>query len=765
MFSEIESDPPRAPLPESQIFNDAVDIDPDAAGAPDEYNSLVRGMIDDAREFNAEVLYPIRLKGIRLYLGLEPDLDDEGRSTIVATEVKDTILQMLPSLMRLFTAQDPTTTFQPTSKATVDIAEQQTEYLQHVLFSDNPGYMILQDVFKDAMIKAMGAVQWWTDDNLEILEQDYARLTLEQRQYLISQPGVEVVNQKTYSRPGPDGVSVQPAFDLTIRRSNRSPMHKVAAVPPDEVRINRRATCVKDAALIGRDRLMTQSDLIRKGIPRALVAAYADRVGEDMYFADERMYRNQGQDSPQVRDIGEPRARYGEYWIRIDKDDDGIAELRHICTLGDNHFIVMDEPAVRPKMAIACTDPEPHSIVGHGVAELAADLQVIKTNLLRGSLDSLAQAIYPRMMGVETLVDWDDVLNTAIGAPIRLKDIGALQQLQYAFVGQPAFDMMDRLDAIRMARTGITEQSKGLDPKALQSTTLKGIEMVITGAQERIELVARTMAHTFMVDLMTGLLNEVTEHPVPERVVKLRGKFVPVQIDQFDANMSCIPNPAMGRGSDLDRWTLLGQVKATQEQIIAQMGPANPFVTPEEYHNTLEDILGIGGLKNVDRYFKSVDPATLQAFMTSISQKEDPNLVLAKAEADKVRAQIVKTLADARVKTEDLTLADDRERDKFQVDQLLKAAEIDAKYGAAIDTAAMAALWSAPRTAPNPAGPTASGEGGAAPLPPGAEPAPAAGPGPVPGPRPELPTRSAIGPHPPRLMERPSAPPGLLSPA
>ena len=41
------------------------------------------------------------------------------------------------------------------------------------------------------------------------------------------------------------------------------------------------------------------------------------------------------------------------------------------------------------------------------------------SNLLRGSLDSLAGSIYPRIWGVENAVNWDDVLNPAIGAPIH----------------------------------------------------------------------------------------------------------------------------------------------------------------------------------------------------------------------------------------------------------------------------------------------------------------------------------------------------------
>ena len=780
MFQELPQalPPPRRPDTNAREFknipNNTAPGDAKRGETDFDYQARVRGIIDDAREFNAEVLLPIRERGIQFYLGLIPSLDDEGRSTIVATEVRDTILAMLPSLMRIFTAWESTVNFIPNRQEDVDRTEQANDYINYVFQTDNPGYMILQDVFKDAMIKAMGVVTWWTDSNLEVIEEKYEGMTLEQRQLIISQPGVQVSDLEPYSRTGPGGETI-PCFDMTVRREKRAPKHRVKAVPPDEFRINRTATCVKDAACAGREWFATQTELLLKGIDRDLIDENKDFSGGDMRFSLERMLRNQGADSPFGRDSAEPVCRYGEYWIRIDKDGDGLAELRHICVIGDNQEIVSDNPASRAKIAICCTDPEPHSIVGHSIAELIADLQVIKSNMLRGSLDSLAQSIYPRLMGVDSMVDWDDVLNQAIGAPIRVKDISALQQLQYQFVGQPVFEMMDRLDAIRMARTGVSEQSKGLDPKALQSTTVKGVEMIITGAQERIELVARTMASTFMEDVFSGLLQEVTENPSPERVIRLRGKFVTVTPDQFDQTMSCKVNGAMGKGSDSDRFTMLNTVLAKQELILQSQGMGNPMCGPMEYRNTLEDILALAGFKNVTRYFKEITPETMQAFMQQQAAKEDPNIIFAKAEADKVRAEIVKILADARVKTEEMTLKDDATRDKTEGDQMLKAAEIDAKYGAAVDTAAIQALWKAPRQPPSGAGPGGPSEPGtgAPPKAPGQEPpqpgAPgAATPGAPDGPKPPLPMRTALGSGPPQLPNLGGSggpPAGLLGPS
>lgn len=755
--------------PAETIFENLPDAGRSSAPGDEQtgdYPSRIRGMISDAREFCAEVLMPRRVAGMQLYLGMIPEIDCEGKSSIVKTEVRDTILQMLPSVMRVFTAQDAPTNFVPGSEAAVPMAEQANDYVQYVLMYDNAGYMILHDAFKDAMIKSMGAARWWTDDDTNPVQEQYSGLSLEQRQFVISQGGVEVVNMQMVPTPGPQG-EIVPTFDLTIRRTRRARTHRVASVPPDEFRIDRHAIAVKSAALVGQERFATQTELVKKGVDRAIIEQHRDFSGGDLRFTEERMLRNPGSDSPFGRDSMEPVVRYGEYWIRADKDDDGIAELRHICVIGDDAIIISDEPAVRAKIALCCCDPEPHSIVGHSIAELVFDLQVIGSNLLRGSMDNLAASLYSRIWGVESQVNWDDVLNPAIGAPIRVKDANAIGQFTVPFVGDAAFGMMDRLDALRMARTGITPQSQGLDPKALQSTTLKGVDMIVNGATERIELICRTMAYTFMIDLMSGLLQEVTDNPAPDRVIELRGNYVAVNPSQFDATMRCVPNPAMGRGSDMDKYMMLAQVIQKQELIMSTMGPMNPMVTPMEYRNAIDDTLKIAGMRNCSRYFKPVTPESLKQFQEMLQQKEDPNMVLARAEADKVRAQVVKTLADARVTTEDMGLKDDRDRDKFEGDQMLKAAEIDARYGAAVDTASIKALWGAQRMPPGDPG-ASEGMAGGMPPQPGAGMDPAAAGMPTPGPKtPPLPLRSALGHEPPKLPDGDmSGPPaGLLGPS
>ena len=132
--------------------------------------------------------------------------------------------------------------------------------------------------------------------------------------------------------------------------------------------------------------------------------------------------------------------------------------------------------------------------------------------------------------------------------------------------------------------------------------------------------------------------------------------------------------------------------------------------------------------------------------MKAASEKPNPEMVFAQAEADKVRAGIVKTLTDAKVKTIDMGLKDDRERDKLDVELAVKAAELETK-GAELDQNLVQMEIDATRpeeekssteNIPEPAPPLFPSmeplpEAGGAPVPAGPGNAPSASPGPAPG--------------------------------
>lgn len=635
------------------------------------YEYLVTAIIDDAASFEESTLAPAREDNLKYFYGEEPAEEGEGKSKAVSTDFRDTVMAIIPSLIRIFTSDEHVVNCRPNYVGQEEAAKQCTDYLAYIFWEDNPGFLILHDILKDALRCKIGVMKWWTDVDDEVTEQTYRNVTQEQLQTLIFEnPTVEILD----ATPHPQ---VPGAFsEVSTRFVKSKPVIRIASVPLDEFRVDRKATSVETARCIGHDRIVNVGELIEAGYDMAELEPY---LGATASWSTDRQFRNMGIDEADVLDNQD--IRYGCYFIRIDKDGDGIPELREIHTIGDQHAIIRDEIVQHANYAVWCPDPEPHTLVGDSPAELVKDIQDIKTNMLRGSLDSLAQSIWPRTAYNETLVETDDVLNDEIGAVIRTKGSpsDSIMSINHNFVGQPVFQMFEVMEVLRQQRTGISDASKGVDPKALQSTALQGVDAIVSGAQERIELCARILAETGLKVLFKGLLREIVNNPNQERTIQLRGKWVNIDPSTFDPTMRLSVNSTLGRGSDMIRLQVLQDVKNTQTAAMAQFGASNPLCGPIEYRNTLSDILAIANIKNVERYFKEITPEILQQIETT-PKEPDPAALLAQAELEKTRAKMATEISKRDYEDRKLRVDDDFRRDELRVTSMLDARKIEAQF-------------------------------------------------------------------------------------
>jgi len=639
------------------------------AQSADDYESTVRKLIEDADDYDESYLSGDRAEAQQYYKGELPapvTKDENGarvnRSSIVSTDVRDTIMSILPSLIRIFASSENVVHYTPTAEIHQEMAEQATDYARHVFWKDNEGFMILHTVFKDALTTRAGIVQVSTDRDVEVMEHTFHDLTPEQYQYIlfeVADTDVEVIDLQG----SPDGMIEEVTFRFTVNK----PVHRIEAVPPEEFRISRDAKSLDSAALKGRQRNIPVSDILKKGYDYDDIEEFLTRTSR---HTDEAFIRN-----PALVDenIVIPEAAYGEYFIRVDKDGDGIDELRHICVIGDNYNIVKDEIASDHQFALFSPDPTPHTVIGASASDWVLDIQKIKTNMMRANLDNLAESNNPRTVVNELNTNIEDALNDEVGAVIRTRGdpATAVAFAKTPYVGGPILENIKYLDMVRTGRTGISEASKGLDPKALQSTALTGIDAIVSGAQERIELVARILAETGFKRMFYMLLREFTNNPNKERVIQVRGKFIEVNPSLFDPNMKVTVNPTLGKGTDMIRVQALQDVKQTQVMIMEKFGVDNPLVTPIEFRNTLADILDIVNIKNVGRYFKNITPEIMEQ-IAAAPKEPDPAALLAQAELEKVKAGTVKAISDREVSEQKMVL-DQRKAamdDDFKRDQL-----------------------------------------------------------------------------------------------
>jgi hypothetical protein len=442
------------------------------------------------------------------------------------------------------------------------------------------------------------------------------------------------------------------------------PLIKVAGVPPEEMRLDRYARTFKDSRITGHQRIVAVDQLVAMGYDRELCLDHIQT--SESTFTTEPQLRNPARFMGTRMGDG---VLYGEWYVKIDKDGDGIPELRYICTFGQEHEIVADEEANRVKFALFSCDPISHTIVGDSLADYTEDIQRIKTNMMRAILDSAAESINPKTVINELMVTVDDALNDDLGAVIRTRgDPGAsVMFTNTPFLGQAAMPVVEMLNDQLQRRTGLSDAAKGLDPKALQSSTMIGVEAVINGAQERIELVARVLCETGFKDLFAGLYNEICENPNQQRTLKIRGKFIPYDTSTFDSTLSVEVNPNLGKGSDMTRMLALNQIKQDQQLLVTQMGLNNPICGVMEMLNTQTDMLALANIKNVSRYFKTPNPQQLQA-MQSAPKAPDPMAMAAQAQMEKVRSETAKAVGQQNL-----------DRAKMQQENAFKHTQLHAK--------------------------------------------------------------------------------------
>ena len=457
-----------------------------------------------------------------------------------------------------------------------------------------------------------------------------------------------------------------PTFDeVIVQFEIDKPLIRVAGVPPEEMRLDRYARTFRESRIVGHERVVPMDQMIAMGYDRELCLEHVQ--SQDINeFTMEAQLRNPGRFmSTRVGD----GVKYGEWYVKADQNGDGQPELRYICTMGEDHEIVSDEEANRVKFALFSCDPISHTIVGDSIADYTEDIQKIKTNMMRGILDSLAELINPKTVVNELMVNLDDALNDDLGAVIctRGDPSAAVMYTQTPFVGQAALPIIELMNDMLARRTGLTDAAKGLDPKAIQSSTQIGVEAVINGAQERVELVARVLAETGFKDLFVGLVNEIAENPCPPRMLQVNGKFVSFDPSTVDASMSVEVNANLGKGNDMVRMMALSGIKTDQQALVAQMGLNNPICGPTEMLNTMTDMLKLANVMNVGRYFKTPNPMQLQQ-MLSAPKQPDPQAMAAQAMMEKVRSETAKAVGQQHL-----------DRQRMEVENTFKHQQLHAK--------------------------------------------------------------------------------------
>ena len=683
----------------------------------EELQGIVGSALDDAVDFIDNTISPLRATSIDYYQGKPFGNEEDGRSHVISLDVHDTIADIVPSIMRIFFSSENVVEFVPFGKEDVKLAEQATDYINRiVLQQDNDGFPIFYNAFKDALLCKNGILKYYWDTTYHAEYYEYSRISDNELAVLEADDEVEVTEVVSYPDPAfpkaeavveteeqieevvpelmQQSMMTPQLHDVKVTRKKEHGCVRVESVPPEEFLIDRDATSMKDAYCIAHRRYLTVSDLVEMGYDydevQKFATPYETQLDDNAEYQARNTYSDAGINP--VEDDANLKVQYVEAYMKIDMTGDGIAELRRLCCVGDNYEIKKNLKCDQIPFVSFCPDPEPHTFFGLSIADITEDIQKVKSMVMRSMLDSLALSVHPRVAVVEGQANIEDVMNTEVGGIIRQRNAGAVQPFNMPFVGKDCFPMLNYLDEVKENRTGISKASMGLDPDALQSATASAVQATVQGGQQHIELIARIFAETGMKPLFKGIYELLARHQDKERTVRLRNEWIPIDPRVWQTGMDCVVNVGLGNGTAQERMQYLGQIASKQEQILQTLGASNPLVEMTQYRNTMAKMVELAGFKDASMFFKEVPEMTPEQRQAMQQKKPDVSEQLIQVQIQEIKANMMKANAKIQLETEEMKRRDDLDRDKLDAEIMLKAAEIEAKYGTQVETTVIRAL-------------------------------------------------------------------------
>jgi len=519
----------------------------------------------------------------------------------------------------------------PVSAEDEEVAKQATDYLNYVFNKDNDGFVALYTLFKDALIQKNGIAKVYWDTSEKREQETYEKLSDDEYTMLLDEEDIEVKEHSEYAdqkaidakqtmmEQTNDPMMMQQLedaptpmlHDVVLIRKETYGKVKIETIPPEEFLIERRAKNLQEANFLAHRTTQTRSDLIEAGFDadtvNALPTDTADKYNEEKVSR----YRNLDYDfSSNSGEASTDEITVYECYAKIDAEGDGIAKLRKITLAGTGAYQVLDDELCDSIPFVSITPiMVPHRFFGRSVSEMTEDLQLIKSTVMRQLLDNMYLTNNNRVAVMDGQVNLDDLLTNRPGGVVRTKGSPGqvMMPMQTQTINQQAFPLLEYLDTVREQRTGITRYSQGMDADSLNKTAT-GVNVILTQAQMRVELIARIFAETGVKDMFGKIFELVVKHQDKERIIKIRNTFVPFRPMEWRNRCNVSINVGLGTGSRDQQLSILNNILQTQLKALELQGtPAGPMVNLRNIYNTLSKIVENAGLKNTGLFFTDPD--------------------------------------------------------------------------------------------------------------------------------------------------------------
>lgn len=327
------------------------------------------------------------------------------------------------------------------------------------------------------------------------------------------------------------------------------------------------------------------------------------KIGEDSAYEpdfeaeDETLFKFQ--DAPRKKVL------VYEYWGNYDVDGDGVAEAI-VCAWVGSTIIRMETnpyPDKRPPFLVVPFNSVPFRLNGEANAELIGDNQKVKTAVLRGIMDNMAQSTNGQVGIRKGALDSTNKARYLQGRNFEFN--GTPQdfwQGSYNSIPGSAFDVLGLMNNEIESLTGVKSFSGGITGSSLGPSATAARGAMDATAVRRMNIV-RNIAENLVKPLLRKWLSYNSAFLEEEEVIRVTNEeFVPIRRDDLDGRI------------DIDIAVSTAEDNAAKAQELSfLLQTIGPSADPKLRNGIMADILELMRMpeqaKRMREFEPQVDPA------------------------------------------------------------------------------------------------------------------------------------------------------------
>lgn len=598
---------------------------------------LVDSKIKSATAWYNSKLSKEREKVIKYYNGELPVRQKEGSSPYVSNDVYDSVEALKGQLLETFASGFEIVKFDPQNPQDVASSRIATLYTDYVMFRQNEGYRIFNDVIHDGLTARVGVVKVWWDEEFDYQDEEFEELPEDHVQQMATHEEVHELEAEVNDESG--------LYSGKLTRKISKSQVRIEVVNPEEFAIESEAKSLSSDYFVCHTTMKTIAELERMGYSKAKLKEANPTEQNSYSYTPEKLARFSEFEpnvfmKPEETQDEMRKVEVHECYMKLIREGD-VEKLYKIVKVG---AVVLDIEEVDELPFIAFVPlPIPHSFYGNNYAKKVIPAQNVRSSLTRQIIDHGNITNNPRYMVMRGgLTNPRELLDNRLGGLVNVTRPDAVMPLPQYGLNPFVFQALQMIEAANEKTTGVSSLSQGLNKDAISNQNSQGmVNDLVNLSQTRQKVIARNFANNFLVPLYLRIYKLVLENEKKQNIVELAGDWVPVDPRLWNERKTATVSFHLGYGEQ-DREAMK---RIELAAIIGQDPGAAAFFQPDGKYRYVCDIFKLKGIANVNDYLTppdkipppQPDPMKVQEVQNDTT-KAQAAMITAQAHAQKVQA-------------------------------------------------------------------------------------------------------------------------------